>query len=457
MLISHGTVVTLGADNRVIEDGALHIEGDKITAVDTTGALKARYPGEDEIDAAGRLVMPGNICAHTHFYGAFARGMAIPGEPASGFVQILQKLWWRLDRALDEEGIRLSALVCLADAIRNGTTTLFDHHASPNAIEGSLDIIAEAVQQAGVRACLCYEVTDRNGDVGAKAGIAENVRFLHKVAAQRAQLETRTSQLATLLSASFGLHASLTLSDRTLEHCAAEAEQQNAGFHTHLAEDATDEQDSLQKYGERIVPRFKRLGLLGPRTICAHGVHLDEGELYLLSETGAKLTHQPRSNANNAVGVAPVQQALDLGICVGLGNDGFSNDHFAEMKMTYLVHKLHEHDPRAMGGESVARMAFANNAHIAADHWPAPLGQLAAGAYADLILLDYHPPTPLTSGNWPWHAIFGVTGGHVHTTIVGGQVLMRDRKLLTLNEQTIAEQARECAQRTWKRLVEQNP
>jgi putative selenium metabolism protein SsnA len=462
MLISHGTIVTLGDDNRVIEDGALYIEGDKIAAVDTSAALKARYPGEDELDAVGRLVMPGNIIAHTHFYGAFARGMAIPGEQASGFVQILQKLWWRLDRALDEEGIRLSALVCLADAIRSGTTTLFDHHASPNAIEGSLDILAEAVQQAGVRACLCYEVTDRNGDVGAKAGIAENVRFLHKVAALRAEtqnpqpaIRNPQSAIRNLLSASFGLHASLTLSDRTLEHCAAEAELQNAGFHTHLAEDAADEQDSLQKYNERIVPRFKRLGLLGPRTICAHGVHLDEGELYLLSETGAKLTHQPRSNANNAVGVAPVQRALDLGICVGLGNDGFSNDHFAEMKMAYLVHKLASRDPRAMGGESVARLAFANNARIAADHWPARLGQLAAGAYADLILLDYHPPTPLTGENWPWHVIFGITGAHVHTTIVGGQVLMRDRRLLTLDEQAIAAQARECAQKTWKRLVEQ--
>ncbi len=451
MLISHGTIVTLDEEDRIIEDGAVYVEDDKIAAVGAAGELEARYPHAQKLDASGMMVMPGNIIAHTHFYGAFARGMYIPGEPARNFVQILEKLWWKLDRALDEEGVRLSALTCLADAIRNGATTLFDHHASPNAIEGSLDIIAEAVMQAGVRACLCYEVTDRNGDLGAKAGIAENVRFAYKVNGMRANPQSPTSHL---LAASFGLHASLTLGDRTLEHCVAEAQAQGVGFHTHLAEDAADEEDSLSKYGVRIVPRFKRLGLLGPKTICAHGVHLDDAELRLLAETGAKLTHQPRSNANNAVGVAPVQKALDVGVCVGLGNDGFSNNHFAEIKMAYLVHKLNERDPRAMPGDVVARMAFTNNARIAADYWPSPVGQLVPGAYADVILLDYYPYTPLTRDNFPWQVIFGIDGAHVHTTIAGGKVLMQDRKLLTLDEHAIAAQGREYAHKVWKRFAE---
>jgi len=446
MLITHGLLATLGKANRVIPDGAIMIEDGKITEVGAAREMKEKYPHAEELDAGGMLVLPGAICAHTHFYGAFARGLYIPGTPASNFVQILEKLWWRLDLALDDEGTRLSALVCLVDAIRHGTTTLIDHHASPNAIEGSLDIIAKAVLESGLRACLCYEVTDRNGDEGAKAGIAENVRFA------RAQLQDPTPNLKAM----FGLHASLTVSDRTLEHCVGEAQMLGAGFHTHLAEDADDEDDSLRKYEMRVARRFLQRGVLSPKTICAHGVHLDENELRILAEIGAKLTHQPRSNMNNAVGVAPVQQALDLGVCVGLGNDGFSNDHFAEMKAAYLVHKLHQRDPRVMTGDTVMKLAYENNARIAreAGGWAEPLGELASGAWADIVLLDYYPYTPLTADNLPWQILFGVDGMHVHTTIVGGQVLMRNRKLLTLDEERIAAQAREYAPQVWGRFAE---
>jgi putative selenium metabolism protein SsnA len=446
MLITHGLVATLGKENRVIQDGAMMIEDGKITEVGASGEMKARYPNAEEWDADGMLVLPGAICAHTHFYGAFARGMYIPGTPASNFVQILEKLWWRLDLALDAEGNRLSALVCLVDAIRHGTTTLIDHHASPNAIEGSLDVMADAVNESGLRACLCYEVTDRNGDEGAKAGIAENVRFARKL----------TMDPSPNVKAMFGLHAAFTVSDRTLEHAVGEAQMMGTGFHTHLAEDAADEDDSLQKYGMRIGRRLLQRGVLGSKTICAHGVHLDESELRNLAETATKLTHQPRSNMNNAVGVAPVQKALDLGVCVGLGNDGFSNDHFAEMKAAYLVHKIHQRDPRVMSGDTVMRLAYENNARIAREcaGWAEPLGELRPGAWADVVLLDYRPYTPLTADNLPWQILFGVEGTHVNTTIVGGKVLMRDRKLLTLDEVRIAAQAREYAPKIWQRFTE---
>lgn len=445
MLITHGLIATLGK-SRVIPDGALMVEDGKITEIGATRELKEKYPSAEELDANGMLVLPGAICAHTHFYGAFARGLYIPGSPASNFVEILQKLWWRLDLALDDEGTRLSTLVCLIDAIRHGTTTLMDHHASPNAIEGSLDIIAEAVKQSGLRACLCYEVTDRNGDEGAKAGIAENVRFAMSL----------RQNPSPYLKAMFGLHAAFTVSERTLEHCVAEAQMLDVGFHTHLAEDAADESDSLRKYEMRIARRFLQRGVLGQKTICAHGVHLDDNELRMLAETGTKLTHQPRSNMNNAVGVAPIRQALDLGVCVGLGNDGFSNDHFAEMKAAYLVHKINQRDPRVMTGDTVMKLAYENNARIAqeAGGWADPMGGISPGAWADIVLLDYRPYTPLTADNLPWQIIFGVDGAHVNTTIVGGKVLMRDRKLLTLDEERIAAQAREYAPKIWKRFAE---
>jgi len=455
LLITHGLVATLGQENRVIPDGAILIENGKVTEVGPTPALKAQYqrkydlrsphPQATELDADGMLILPGAICAHTHFYGAFARGMYIPGAPASNFVQILEKLWWRLDLALDHEGSRLSALVGLVDAIRHGTTTLIDHHASPNAIDGALDVIAAAVRQAGLRACLCYEVTDRNGDAGAKAGIAENVRFARWLA----------QNPSPYLKAMMGLHASFTVSDRTLEHSVAEAQALGIGCHTHLAEDAADEEDSQRRYGLRIGQRFLQRGVLGRRTIVAHGVHLDENELRILAETGTKLTHQPRSNMNNAVGVAPVQRALDLGVTVGLGNDGFSNDHFAEMKAAYLLHKIQQRDPRVMTGDTVMRLAYTHNAIIAreAGGWTEPLGELTPGAWADLVLLDYRPYTPLTADNLPWQILFGIDGAHVHTTIVGGKILMRNRQLLTLDEERIAAQAREYAPKIWQRFM----
>jgi putative selenium metabolism protein SsnA len=442
MLIVNGTLMTMDDQNRFIPDGALLIEGDRIATVGTSRELQARYPTEEVLNAGGRLVMPGLICAHTHFYGAFARGMALPGEPPTNFVEILERLWWRLDKALDEEAVRYSALVCLIDAIRHGTTTLIDHHASPNAVDGSLDVVAEATLQAGVRASLCYEVTDRDGDERQRAGIAENARFIAAVQAQA----------NPLLGACFGLHASLTLSDETLEEAAATAASLGAGFHLHVAEDLADQRDSLQRSGRPVVERLQQHGILGEKTITAHCVHVDDAEVGILSETGSRVVHNPRSNMNNAVGTAQVADFLSRGIRVGLGNDGFSNNMFTEMHTAYLVHKMAQADPCAMPADTVLRLAFAHNAEIASLFFPGPLGQLSPGALADVILVDYHPTTPLNADNLPWHVIFGIDGTAVDTTIVGGRLLMRRRELLTLDEAAITARSREVAAAVWERL-----
>ncbi|HZQ10331.1 MAG TPA: putative aminohydrolase SsnA [Anaerolineae bacterium] len=447
MLITNGTVVTLGAQNAIIPSGAVLIRGDKIAAVGDTRELAAQYADEEHLDAHGKLVMPGNICAHTHFYGAFARGMALPpGPPPKSFPEILEKLWWRIDRALTLEDSEYSTLVCLVDAIRHGTTTLIDHHASPNAIDGSLDAIAEAVQQSGLRACLCYEVTDRNGEEGTRAGIRENIRFLKATANSRPQTEE------SKIAATFGLHASFTVSDKTLERCLTELDSMSAGFHIHVAEDRADEDDAVQSYGMRVGDRLHARGILGEKTIAAHCVHVDVQEIDLFKRTQTKVSHQPRSNMNNAVGVANVLGMMRYGVTVGLGNDGFSNDMFSEMKTAYLLHKSHQHDPRVMGADQVLEMAFANNAKICANFWNAPLGVIAPGAYADIMLLDYLPFTDMTSGNFPWHVIFGIDGSNVTHTICGGQLLMRNRELLTLDEEAITAKAHELSREVWKRV-----
>ncbi len=438
MLITNATLITWEAENRVLEDHALLIENDRIREIGATQALAAKYPHEEKLDARGQYVMPGSICAHTHFYGAYARGMAIPAPAPKDFPEILQKLWWPLDRSLDAESIRYSVLPCLVDAIKHGTTTLFDHHASPNAIAGSLDIIAEEVEKAGLRAVLCYEVTDRDGEAKMKAGIEENLRFLKRTK-------------SPLLAGTFGLHASLTLSDSSLALCRQSAPE-GAGFHIHTAEHEADEYDSLNKSGLRVIDRLHKHGILGPKTITAHGVHFDAREIQLLAETGTWLTHQPRSNMNNGVGVAPVESMMRAGVRVCLGNDGFSNAMWEEWKAAYLLHKVHHRDPRRMGGYDLQQMAIYNNAALANVYFPsATIGQLVPGAFADMIFVDYHPNTPLTAGNLPWHIVFGFQQSMVTTTIVAGKILMKDRQLLTLDEKEIAAKAREIAPKVWER------
>jgi putative selenium metabolism protein SsnA len=437
MLIINATLVTWENPNRVLPGWGIYIAEGKIADLGPDSELRKRHPDAPLLDAHGQMVFPGNICAHTHFYGAFSRGMAIPGDAPANFAQILEKLWWPLDKSLTEEDVRYSALLCLVDAIRHGTTTLIDHHASPNFIDGSLDVIAEAVEGAGVRASLCYEVTDRDGPEKARAGIAENARFIRR-------------KKGPLLGAAFGLHAALTLSDETLELCRA-AIGEEAGFHTHLSESKDDGLAVQKKAGMRPVHWLKKHGILGPHSIAAHCIHVDESEMDVLAETKTWVTHQPRSNMNNAVGVSPVEQMLGKGIKVCLGNDGFSNAMWEEWKAAYLVHKLHNSDPRRMGGYTVTNMAIYNNAALANTFFPVEVGVLKPGAAADLMFVDYCPPTPLTDGNLPWHILFGFRDSMVTTTIVAGKVLMKDRKLITLDEKEIAAKACELATKTWKR------
>jgi putative selenium metabolism protein SsnA len=444
MLITNGTVLTFGEHPQMIPGGAIYIEGDIIAAVGSTAELSARYPNAEVLDAGGKIVMPGLICAHTHFYGAFARGMAIPGEAPANFMQILERLWWKIDRALTLEDSYLSAMVLLVDAIRHGTTTLIDHHASPNAIDGSLDALADAVDESGLRACLSYEVTDRNGKEGARAGIAENVRFIKRLKQNPHQR----------LAATFGLHASFTVSDQTLAQAREAVHGLDTGYHIHVAEDKADQTDSLKKYGVRVVERLEKQQILGPKSIAAHCIHIDAYEMDILRATQTNVTHQPRSNMNNAVGVADVPGMLHRDISVSLGNDGFYNNMFVEMHVAYLLQKIHTLDPRTFPGNDLMKVAFDNNTHLARVFWPKTVGVLEPGAYADIILLDYVPFTPLTEGNYPWQIVFGMDGSHVTHTIASGKLLMKDRQLLYLDEKAIAARAMTAAKAVWQRVNE---
>ncbi len=445
ILIVNGKLITWEQPNQVLEGWALVIDDGLVAEMGPQSELIARHPDAERLDAREQYVMPGNICAHTHFYGAYARGLAIPGAAPKDFPEILEKLWWPLDRALRMEDVRASAEVMLVDAIKHGTTALIDHHASPNAIEGSLDTIADAVELSGLRAVLCYEVTDRNGGDGARAGIAENVRFI------RSHKTTGKSRIA----ATFGLHASLTLTEDTLAAC-RDAIPEGVGFHIHVAEHEVDQYDSLSKTGMRVVDRLHRHAILGPRTIVAHAIHVDARESELLAESGTWVTHQPRSNMNNGVGVAQVESLMRLGVPVCLGTDGFSHTMWEEWKTAYLLHKAWHRDPRRMNGMDMLAMGVYNNASLAGQFFSGgSLGVIAPGAHADLIFVDYHPHTPLTADNAPWHIVFGFHESMVTTTMVAGRVLMRDRQLLTMDEDAITSRARQQAPAVWQRYKAQ--
>ncbi|MCL4825088.1 MAG: amidohydrolase family protein, partial [Anaerolineales bacterium] len=308
----NGIVVTLGKNNRVLWNGSVVTDGENVIAVGAAAEMKQKYPDADSVDCSNKVVLPGFICAHHHFYSTLARGMAIPGEPASNFVEVLERLWWKVDRAIVGDDILLSAQIPLIESIRNGTTTIIDHHASPSASDGSLDIIESAVRQAGVRASLCYEVSDRNvhGE-----GIRENERFIKKVGKGDGQI-----------AAMMGLHASFTVADDTVEKCVGIARDAGVGCHIHVAEDAADRQDSLEKYGVPTVKRLDRLNVTGEKSIFVHCVHIDEEEMDIVADTRTSIVHNPESNMNNAVGVTQILKMLGKGILVGLGTDGMNSD-----------------------------------------------------------------------------------------------------------------------------------
>jgi putative selenium metabolism protein SsnA len=452
MLMFNATIVDW-TPRTVTPDQALLIRGDVIAEIGASADLRDRYPAEPAYDVRGRLVLPGVICAHTHLYSAFARGIGIPGKPPSDFPGVLRKLWWPLDRSLTHESVRLSALVGLVDAIKHGTTTVFDHHASPNAVNGSLDVIAEAVEQAGLRAVLCYEVSDRDGPTAAEAGIAENIRMIKSVRENSAP----GRNVRQLIAATFGLHANLTLSERTLEICADHIKGLGCGCHIHVAEHEADQEASLQFSGKRAVERLATFGLLDSHAILAHCIHVDAWEMALLRESGAWITHQPRSNMNNGVGAQSFDTLRRGGVKVAIGSDGIGHDMFTEWQTAAFLHKLARRDPRAAPADAILDAGTRVNAELAESFFGKAIGRLIPGAAADVIVLDYDPYTPLTADTLLGHALFGFPSATVIGTIVAGQVLMWDRTLITLNEAAIAAEARAHAPEVWARYKENVP
>lgn len=442
LIIGNGPVATLGKDNRLIAGGAVLIRDGRIEAVGKEAEVKSLAPEAGYVDAGGRLIMPGFINAHHHLYSTFARGLAPHDPPPYTFVEILERMWWPLDGALGEEDVYYSALVPLIDCVKKGATTIIDHHESQGFQLGSLEQLARAAREIGIRSSFCLGISDRYGK--GEEGIEENIRFIRSVQAS----SRREREMVTGM---FGLHAAFTVNDDTLERAVAAAGELGAGFHFHAAEAASDEEANLEKYGLRVLERLHRKGALGPKSLAIHCVHINEKEMDLLKKTGTAAVHNPESNMNNAVGVAPVLKMMARGVEVGLGTDAMTSNMCKEVQLANILQHLAEMDPRVAFCES-CQLLLENNPRIASRFFGLEIGALKRGAAGDVIVVDYLPPTPMTEANFLGHFLFGVCESPVRTTVVDGKVLMRDGELAGIDEERIAARSRELAAEFLKRF-----
>lgn len=439
LLIRNALILTFGELCRIHDGWDMLITGDRIAEIQPRGQIRGYF--ENTIDARGRVVMPGLINAHTHFYSAFARGLATT-QPAADFLGVLSNLWWRLDHALSQEDILLGTQITLLESIRNGCTTLIDHHSSPGIIPGSLDAIATAVKSLGLRACLCFEISDRNGEASLEQGMEENRRFIAQCSKED------HSQIKALI----GLHAPFTLSDRSMERAAELGKSLNTGFHLHVSEGEEDVSICMGKYGKRPMARLHAAGLLGENTLAAHCVHVNQEDMELLSATGTQAIHNPQSNLNNAVGIADLAGLLRHGVKVGLGTDAMSTNMLEEARAALWCHHLRQGNPSG-GLFDVASALTTANPAIASRIWGFRLGELKKGAAADILITNYQPSTPLNEGNVYGHLIHGIGQTSIDTTICAGKVLMRQGQFQEdLNTEQLFVRARQAAAALWKRM-----
>ena len=437
LVIGNGKLFTRNDEMPFVENGAVAIEGTKIAAVGETEAIKKQYGDAEFIDAKGGVIMPAFINTHEHIYSAMARGLSIKGYNPKGFLDILDGQWWTIDRHLTLEQTKYSAVETLSSCIRNGVTTVFDHHASFGQIGGSLFTIADVAKELGVRACLCYEISDRDGMDKARESVMENAEFI------RYALKDDTDMIAGMM----GMHAQFTISDATMELAAANKPDE-VGYHIHVAEGIEDLHDCLKKYGKRIVDRLMDFNILGEKTLLGHCIYINPHEMDLIKDTNTMVVHNPESNMGNACGCPPTMELVHRGILTGLGTDGYTHDMLESYKVANVLHKHHLCDANAAWGE-VPKMLFENNAAIANRYFKTPLGVLKEGAAGDVIVVDYNPPTQLDASNINGHMLFGMTGRDVVTTVANGRVLMKDREIKVIDVEEAMAKCREESAKLW--------
>ena len=431
ILLTNGTIINFNPA-RVEKNSDVAVDGNKI--IEIGQQLSSQYPNAEVIDLQGRVVMPGLVCSHNHFYSSLARGILAKIKPSDNFVEVLENLWWKLDRALDEEILYYSGMIGTLEAIKCGATAVIDHNASPNFIKGSLSVLNKCFKHNGLRGILCYEITDRNGDEGTKAGLEESLNF------------TESIKENALVEAAIGGHAPFTLSDDSLKSISEIVNKTGKGIHIHVGEDKYDADHSEEKYSKSLLERLDSFNLLNDKAILVHGVWLNEKDLKILNERDSFLVHNPRSNMNNNVGYfKSITEANNLAI----GTDGIGADMFEETRFAYF--KSQEENQNLNPSDFVTYLWNGNK--ILARYFKQKFGRIENDYIADLIILDYNSPTPLTNENAAGHFIFGFSSQNVESVIINGKFVYRDRSFPS-EIKKIYDESRKAASKLWKRMDE---
>jgi cytosine/adenosine deaminase-related metal-dependent hydrolase len=379
-------------------------------------------PGDRIYDCGRRLVTKSFACGHHHIYSALARGMPAPAKNPQNFSEVLQYIWWHLDKSLDREMIAASALASALYCAKNGVTFVIDHHASPFAVENSLETIAEAFDRIGVSHLLCYEISDRDGEGPREKGLDETEGYLE--AGNQGHV---------------GLHASFTVGDDLLKKAVELAGRYNTGIHVHVAEDPVDQEACLEEHNKRVVERFAEAGLLDlAKSVLSHCIHLDEGEKRLIRESGVYAVQNTESNLNNNVGVA---NYMELGENVMLGTDGMHSDMLRSAKAAFLTGQVVE-------GMDIAGIytRFRKVHDYIRDNG------FRGDGDNNLVVLDYDSPTEIREDNFLGHFVYGIDARHVDSVISSGCLIVENKKVKTVDEDEILSFSREMANRLWRRL-----
>jgi len=373
------------------------------------------------IDCTGKYITQSFVCGHHHVYSALSRGMGAPKKNPENFNEILEYVWWTLDKCLDAEMIEASALYTAMASIKSGVTFVIDHHASPFAIGGSLDIIATAFEKVGASHLLCYEISDRDGTEKALEGLMETAEYL----------EDNQGLV--------GLHASFTVSDDTLQKAVRLSKHYDTGIHIHVAEALSDQQHCMENYGMRVIERLQKFeALKSSKTILGHCLHLSENEKKIIGKSPVWVVQNTESNLNNKVGFF---NAEGLGNNIMMGTDGMHSDMLRSAKAAFFVGQNFD----TIGYDSVYSR-FRN-----ADRYIRKNGFEGHGPN-NLVVLDYDTPTPFNFGNFLGHFVFGLESRHVCHVLSLGRLVVENRKILTVDEEKILANARIQAERLWTRM-----
>jgi cytosine/adenosine deaminase-related metal-dependent hydrolase len=387
--------------------------------------VPARSQFNNVIDCSGKMVTKSFACGHHHAYSALARGMNAPKKIPTNFHEILKYVWWTLDKCLDKEMIEYSALYTAIACAKNGVTFAIDHHASPFSVYHSLEIIAEAFEKVGVSHLLCYEVSDRDGNDIAERGLNETDFYL-----QRYQ-------------GLVGLHASFTLEDDTLQKAAELMKLFNSGVHVHVAEDKYDQEYTKKTFGKSVVERLHDFGFLNsPKSILVHALHLSDNEREIIRKSPAWVVQNMESNLNNSVGYF---NSKGLGENIMMGTDGMHSDMLQSAKAAFFTGHLHDDIDY---GKTYNRFRNVHN-YISSNGFKGD-GQ------NNLVILDYDSPTEINTDNFYGHFLFGLDNKHITHVISDGRIILDNRRITTVDEESILEHSKKLSVKLWDKMSSSN-